>query len=66
MLKNLQSFVFEFPNFRYHLTMVTGVDQRQISLAQLNSSIPKTSCLVQESRTYRLYKADLLPIYALK
>jgi len=36
--------------------MATGVGLRQILLPQLNWPTPKTPCLVQESRTYLLYK----------
>jgi len=36
--------------------MLTGVGLQQSLLARLNSSTPKTPCLVQESGTYHLCK----------
>jgi len=38
--------------------MATGVGLKQILLPQLNWPIPKTPCLVQESRTYLLHKSS--------
>jgi len=45
------------------VTVATGTGLRQILLPQLKWLTPKTPCLVQESRTYLLYKPSYSQFY---